>query len=139
MLKPALLMLLLFFSGAMARHFHTTSTEQAHRQWLEERYAEATSIKEGMTRADVLKLFETDGGLQRLGVPERYVLKSCSMIKVDIEFDPPAGIKGELLEPAEGVRVGGAQPSERKRQIVPDTALKVKRVSRPYLEHFITD
>jgi hypothetical protein len=64
--------------------------DKAHRQWLEARYTEATSIKAGMTRADLLKLFWEEGGFQggKLGVgSQRFALKSCNLIHVDVTFD----------------------------------------------------
>jgi hypothetical protein len=74
-------------------------SDRNHDQWLQERYFEAISIKEGMTRAELLKIFRMDGGLQLL-LPTRYVLKSSSLIKVDIEFDVPTGSKVLPEDPA---------------------------------------
>ena len=90
MIKSALLLLCLCFAGSVVTLPRLDRPDQAHRQWLEERYKEAISIKEGMTFADLFKSFEPDGGLQ-LMLPERYVLRSCSMIKVDVQFDLPEG------------------------------------------------
>jgi hypothetical protein len=87
--------------------------EEIHRQWLYERYAEATSIKPGMSRADLLRAFEEDGGLQRIPAT-RYLLKSCNMIKIEVEFDTEYG-----------------QAYKEK----PDADLKITKVSQPYLEY----
>jgi hypothetical protein len=87
--------------------------EQAHRQWLNEQYTEATSIKPGMSRADLLQVFEEDGGLQRIPAT-RYLLKSCNMIKIEVEFDTEYGQAGEEK---------------------PDADLKITKVSQPYLEY----
>jgi len=89
-------------------------TDPNHDKWLQERYVEATSIKEGMTRADLLKVFRMDGGLQ-LHLPTRYVLKSSNLIKVDVEFDAMGG-------------------SEENLRSVPDDKLNIKRISKPYVE-----
>ena len=87
--------------------------EEARRQWLYERYAEATSMKPGMSRADLLRVFKEDGGLQRIPAT-RYLLKSCNMIKIEVEFDTEYG-----------------QRYKKK----PDAELKITKISRPYLEY----
>src|ERR1700690_302866 len=63
-----------------------TQEETKHYTWLVQRLKEAYSIRVGMTRADLLKVFEPDGGLNRVP-PVRYVLRTCSLIKVDVQFD----------------------------------------------------
>lgn len=99
-----------------------------------------------MSRADLLKLFEMDGGLQ-LMLPERYVLKSCTMIKVDIKFDIPNETKNTIIP--EDLRFEMASPTvdlegkpsstKKDLQFVPDEKLKIKTVSRPYLEPEVMD
>jgi hypothetical protein len=79
---------------------------------------EADSVSVGMSRADLLKAFEPDGGLQRIP-PVRYVLRSCSLIKVDVQFD----ISRE------------AYLSHRPA----DTYLKITAISKPYLESMIME
>ena len=85
--------------------------EQAHKRWLNERYAEATSIKPGMSRADLLRVFKEDGGFQSIPAT-RYILRSCDMIQIGVEFDTEYG-----------------QAYKEK----PDEDLKITKVSRPYL------
>src|SRR2546430_1369593 len=63
-----------------------TVGDQAHQQWLEERYKEAISIKPGMSRADLIKLFDEDGGMQMIAAT-RYVLKSCRLIQIEVKFN----------------------------------------------------
>lgn len=106
---------------------------RSHDQWLQERYFEAISIKEGMTRADLVKIFRMDGGLQPF-LPTRYVLKSSSVIKVDVEFDVPEGSK---LIP-EDLRFEMDYLKEGFRYISNDK-LKIKSISRPYVEPFSFD
>ena len=103
-----------------------------HDQWLQQRYVEATSIKEGMTRADLLKAFEMDGGIQ-LMLPTRYVLKNSNLIKVDVEFDVPVGNR---IIP-EDMRFGRRDSDGF--QFVSNEMLKIKRISKPYLEPGVTD
>lgn len=91
--------------------------DQTHQQWLEARYQEATSIKPGMTRADLLKLFEEAGGLQSIPA-SRYVLKSCSLVQIEVKFATKYGLE--------------YRP-------VPDKELRITEVSRPYLERMAVD
>jgi hypothetical protein len=120
--------------------------ERSHDEWLQERYFEATSIKEGMTRADLVKVFRVDGGLQPLGIPTRYVLKSSDMIKVDVEFDIPEEAKGkifpedlssEMKSPAFDAE--GRPVPRGDYQSMPNERLKIKSISRPYVEQFNCD
>ena len=86
---------------------------QGHYKWLVERMQEADSVSVGMSRADLLKVFEPDGGLNRIP-PVRYVLRSCPLIKVDVQFE----ISRE--------RYLSQRPA--------DTELKITAISKPYLE-----
>jgi AraC-like DNA-binding protein len=109
---------LLFGIGAFtASPSGRSEAGQGTRQWLEERYKEATSVRAGMSRAELLRVFDEDGGLQRIPA-SRYVLRSCRMIKVDVEFD-----------------VGYGQAY----RVKPDKELKIKGISKPYLEHMYAD
>ena len=110
-------------------------SDRNHDQWLQERYFEATSIKEGMTRAELLKIFRMDGGLQTL-LPTRYVLKSSSLIKVDVEFDVPTGSK--VIPEDLRFEMDSLKESS-KYQFVSNDKLKIARISRPYVEPFSFD
>lgn len=107
-------------------------TDRNHDQWLQQRYVEATSIKEGMTRADLLKTFQMDGGLQPL-LPARYVLKNSNLIKVDVEFDVPLGNR---IVP-EDMRFGRSESEGF--QFVSNDMLRIKRISKPYIEPTFID
>ncbi len=61
-------------------------------QWLEQRIREAKTIKPGMTRAELLKICDVEGGLQPM-LANRYVLKSCPLIKLEVDFDAKAADK----------------------------------------------
>jgi hypothetical protein len=45
------------------------------------------AIKPGMTRADLLRVFETEGGLST-ALQRRYVSRDCRYFKVDVAFKP---------------------------------------------------
>lgn len=107
-----------------------------------------------MTRADLIKIFRIDGGLQSF-LPTRYVLKSSSMIKVEVEFDVLEGTEGKTIPEdlrfeMESTEVevemeSTADNSEGKPlpkdnyQYVPNERLKIKSISRPYIEQFNYD
>ena len=91
------------------------NVDKAHQQWLEERYKEATSIKPGMTRSDLLKLFWRDGGFQS-ATEQRFVLKSCHLIKIEVRFD-----KYDFANKQ------------------PDDSIRIVEVSRPYLQPMALD
>ena len=91
--------------------------DQAHAQWIEARYREAAFIREGMTVADLQKVFTEDGGLQTSS-NLRYILRSCMWIKIDVELDIPQG---------------------EERQFPPGANVRIKKVSKPYLERVILD
>jgi hypothetical protein len=85
-------------------------------KWLVARVQEAHSVKPGMTRAQLLAVFYPDGGLQRF-LAERYVLRSCNYIKINVEFNS----------------------ADAARSILPDNMITIKSVSTPYLEAPIMD
>jgi hypothetical protein len=64
------------------------------------------TIKPGMTRSDLLRVFTTEGGLSTR-THRTYVLKPCPTIKVDVEFS----ISGNEAED------------------------KITQISRPYLDY----
>jgi len=111
---------LLVVTGASVRHVAQDIDDKAHQDWLEARYKEATSIQPGMTRADLMKLFDQEGGLQGDGLqaPARYVLKNCFLIHIDVTFD---------------------RPTREASRNVPDEQLKIVEVSKPYLARLVID
>jgi hypothetical protein len=107
----------LVLMGVSMRPVAQSTDDKAHQQWLEDRYKEATSIKPGMTRADLIKLFMEDGGFY--GTQARpYVLRSCFLIKIEVKFDKPYGFDSRS---------------------VPDNEFKIVEVSKPYLERMALD
>lgn len=84
---------------------------------------EIEKIKAGMTRADLLKVFSTQGGMST-GIYRNYVYKNCPYIKVDVEFEPV----GRPARDAQG-RVTLEEANEDL----------IKKISKPYLEPFTAD
>ena len=125
--------------------FTQTQSNQQYDEWLLQKYFEATSVKEGMTRAELLKVFRMDGGLQSF-LPTRYVLRSSNMVKVDVEFEVPAGLKGKVVpeefrNEMKVVKGDSASTSadQEDYQYIANEKLKIKNISRPYLEQFNYD
>jgi hypothetical protein len=104
-------------------------------EWLQAKYTEATSVKVGMTRADLIKVFRIDGGLQQM-IPTRYVLKGTSLIKVEVEFEKLPDSKKVLVP--EDLKYETEEERERY-QYIPNDQLKIKTISTPYLEPFNYD
>jgi hypothetical protein len=113
----ALLISILICATCMAGAFHHTGKEQTHEQWLADRIKEAKSVTVGMSRADLLKVFDRGGGFQVIPA-ETYVLRSCLLIKVNVNFDMSATDRHEPI---------------------PDKDLKIKTISEPYLGYVVLD
>ena len=106
--------------------------------WLIDRMMEALSIQVGMSLEDLLRVYEPDGGIQTSSLMERiqpsgdeddetlshrtdegrFVLRSCTLLKVKVHFEIPAGI----------------DPIEASRKDV-----KITILSKVYLEPSIVD
>ncbi|HEX3083690.1 MAG TPA: hypothetical protein VHP99_04145 [Pyrinomonadaceae bacterium] len=108
---------LLVVFGAGRSPLAQSGDDKAHQRWLEDRYKEAASIQPGMTRADLMKLFIEDGGIQMIPA-RRYVLKSCYLIQIEVKLEGPS--QGDYRS-------------------VPDNELKIVEVSKPYLQHMAQD
>lgn len=143
MLKMVILVFLIFTTFGFGIPA-PTQTNRAHDKWLQERHFEALSIKEGMTRAELLKVFRMDGGLQSF-LPTRYVLRRSNFIKVDVEFEVPAEVIGkvvpeDLRNEMEVINGNSASTSAPENyHFVANEKLKIKSISRPYLEQFNYD
>lgn len=92
----------------------TSEDEKRHDrvQWLAQSMEEAQTIKVGMSKAELMKIFEPDGGLQPGGWSGRFSLRSCPFIMINVQFRPP-----DSSNPAP-----------------PDDKMLIAKVSEPYLE-----
>jgi hypothetical protein len=66
-----------------------------HEAWLAGILQRMDSIKPGMTRADLLKVFRTDGQPSReilalTGLRRTFISRDCPYFRVDVEFEPAA-------------------------------------------------
>ena len=78
---------------------------------------ESGTITPGTTRAELLKVFTTEGGLST-ATHRSFVHRRCPYIKVDVEFTPSSPAQGALDE----------RPND-----------TVKTISKPYLAWSIED
>ena len=96
---------------------------QRETEWIASSLKEMQQIKVGMARADLLKVFTTEGGLST-GLNRTYVYRECPYIKVDVEFEPV----GRPARDADG-RV----------TLVEANKDVITKISKPYLEWTIMD
>ena len=85
-----------------------------HVAWVMRSLERMESIKPGMTRGDLMRLFTTEGGLQ---TGKSFVFRECPYFKVTVEWMP-----GGAADPAIG------KPSD-----------VIKSISRPYIQRMIID
>ncbi len=81
-------------------------------KWIAKVMRQIEAIQPGMHRQDLVALFREDGGLTFVGAPQRYVLKECSVIKIDVKF-----------------KISRGEPMSES----PDDV--IESVSKPYLEY----
>lgn len=107
----------------VSQNSYREAIRQQHVTWVAESLKQMKAVKPGMTRADLLNVFETEGGLST-GLQRTYVYRECPYFKVDVEFDAV----GRPARDDEG-RVTLEERSE-------DT---ISRISGPYLEFSVVD
>lgn len=81
-------------------------------EWVAKTLKEMQTVHTGMTRADLLRVFEEEGGLSTVG-RRTYVSRRCPYFKVDVEF-----------------KAAGDDESPKDR---------IVKISRPYLDWSISD
>jgi hypothetical protein len=87
--------------------------ERERTEWITGVLEAIQTIKVGMTRAELMKIFTTEGGLSTTS-QRTYVYRQCRYIKIDVKF--AASSSGEEL-----------------------AADRIVEVSRPYLAWSVTD
>ena len=61
------------------------ATQKDHVAWVAEALKRMQTIKPGMTRMDLLKVFTTEGG-QSTGLHRTFVSRDCPYFKIDVDF-----------------------------------------------------
>ena len=96
-----------------ARPSAQSDLDHQHAAWVLDCLARMETVKPGMTRADLFKVFKEEGGIYS-GTWGHYVLKECPYFKVDVVFEP--AVAGSL----------GSSPTD-----------TIKTISRPYIQRSI--
>ena len=59
--------------------------DKEHTAWIVDVLNAAQTVKVGMTRADLMKVFTTEGGLSTIS-QRTFVYRHCPFVKVDVRF-----------------------------------------------------
>ena len=92
-------------------------------EWVARSLKEMQTIKVGMTRAELMKVFTTEGGLSS-ALSRTYVYRECLYFKVDVEFKP-------VGRPVRD-RSGRVALTEAKDDVI-------MKISKPYLDWSTVD
>jgi hypothetical protein len=66
-------------------HLRPTDIDVEHTAWVAEALRASQTLKVGMTRSDLMKVFTTEGGLSTTS-QRTYVYRQCPFIKIDLKF-----------------------------------------------------
>jgi hypothetical protein len=95
-----------------------TEAESEHSKWLAKSLREIQTIKPGMTREELLKVFQEEEGGLSSRTQQRYAFRECPYIKVDVTFEAVGALEGKLTK----------SPKD-----------KITKISTPFLEWPIID
>jgi hypothetical protein len=106
--------------GLIIASFSSASPQEKcdYDKWAGGSLEEMRTIKAGMTRADLLKVFAQEGGLSTR-THERFVYRHSPLIHVDVEFEA-------VSSPGNAENSASAQD-------------KIRNISRPYLDNMVVD
>ncbi|MGH9515854.1 MAG: hypothetical protein ACRD3P_09290 [Terriglobales bacterium] len=111
----SVLLLALLFSPTVSDGQQNSTIDEAHTKWIFDVMRIIQTIKPGMNRGDLKRVFGDEGGLSTRK-QRKYVYKSCPYIKVDVTFAPV-----------------DQDPSTEQ------AGDKIVSISHPYLEYVIMD
>lgn len=92
---------------------------QDHVAWVADSLQRMQTVKPGMPRADLLKLFDEDGGIQTDRV---FVFRDCPYFKVSVEWEPTGRAPARI------------SLTDQRALIEAQLGDVIKTISRPYLE-----
>jgi hypothetical protein len=122
----ALLSIAAISASSSVRLTHSANQEpcsQDHQAWIVHTLEKMETIKPGMTREELLKVFATEGGLST-ELNRTFISRDCPYFKVDVEFEA----------------VGRPnRDKDRRVTLVEDSRDIIVKVSRPYLQFGIAD
>jgi hypothetical protein len=120
-ITAALLLVLLLTTSTVPAQ--SPQKSQGPTEWIANSLREIHKIKVGMTRGDLLKVFNTEGGLST-GLSRTFIYRECPYIKVDVEFDP-VGRPGRNAD-------GSVTLVESNDDVI-------RMISKPYLDWVVID
>ncbi len=109
--------------GVCPRTLFQQTQQERHVAWVQRSLTRMQTVKRGMTRADLLKVFTTEGGLST-GLQRTYVYRECPLFKVDVEFTP-------VGRPARDL--------EGRVTLTEDDQDVIRVISKPYLAQTVAD
>ena len=128
-LVPCFALFVTVMGSALFRPTHSAApemNEQGHEVWLARILRRMDTIKPGMTRADLMKVFRTDGQPSRqvlalTALRRTFVSRDCPYFKVNVEFEPATrfGMRPPAIQP----NLGFEEPQD-----------VIVKVSKPYIE-----
>jgi len=77
---------MLVVSAAKLEGQRSKDTSMRHTEWVGNTIKEIQTIKVGMTRKDLLRIFMAEGGLGSSRSSRTYLYRGCPYIKVDVGF-----------------------------------------------------
>ena len=113
-------------ASSSVRLAHSAKQEpcsENHQAWVTYALKKMETVRPGMTRAELLKVFTIEGGLST-GLNRRFVSRDCPYFKVDVEF--------KAVGRSERDSDGRVTLEEDPRDII-------VKISQPYLQFSITD
>lgn len=99
--------LLAFLASGQTPSTKPSPYDSEHARWIAASLKEMQTIKVGMSRGELLKVFTTEGSLSTVR-QRRYVYRDCPYIKVEVEFAPVE--KDQLVERQEDKIVTISRP-----------------------------
>jgi hypothetical protein len=126
LLVLALFSIIAINGSTSVRLMHSANQEscaQDHRAWVTQVLEKMETIKAGMTRENLLKVFTTEGGLST-GLRRTFVSRDCPYFKVDVEFEAVG--RPDRDKDGRVTLVEGSQDI-------------IVKISRPYLQFSILD
>ena len=105
------------FPGASAGQGDEVPEPPGREAWVLKSLKRMGMVRPGMTRADLLKVFEEEGGISTR-TQRTYVYKECRYFKVDVKFEAVGSVGERLAE----------SPEDR-----------IVEISKPYIDYSVSD
>ena len=86
-MRMSILIMLLVLCGSLTGDTVSPAAKE-HTQWVAGVLAAAEQLHPGMSRSDIMKQFEPDGGTSTIE-QQTYVFQQCPYIKIDVTFVTP--------------------------------------------------